>query len=47
VPQADGKPLGATDGAGKVLSAKTNPAGLVNAVAVELPVARSVSVRFR
>lgn len=47
VPQAAGKPLGATDGAGKILSAKTNPSGLVNAVAVELPVARSVSVRFR
>ncbi len=47
VPQADGKPLRATDGAGRVLPSRTNPAGLLNAVAVELPVVRSVSVRFR
>lgn len=47
VPHADGRPPRATDGAGRILPSRTNPAGLLNAVAVELPVARSVSVRFR
>jgi hypothetical protein len=45
-PQDGGRITRATDERGMLLPLRTNPDGLVNAVAVELPVAPSVSVRF-